>query len=195
MPKRKTQRPTKKAQVRKSAAKPAATKDRDIIPLILEDHKALKKLIRIMKNSDKELNERKKAFEEFTPLLVTHAKPEEQTMYVFLKADEDLRENGFEGDVEHGLADQLLEEIKRTDDEDLWSARVKVLAELVEHHIKEEEEELLPEFKKHSEREARLEMGVNFMNLKRQLENRGGMDTPEESREKREQIPEIRAQH
>jgi hemerythrin superfamily protein len=107
----------------------------DIIQMIMVDHKPLKKLIKVMKDSDQSLSARQKAFEEFAPLLVAHAKPEEQVLYVYMRKDEDLREESFEGEVEHGLADQMLEEAKRTDDEDLWSAKVKVLAELVEHHI------------------------------------------------------------
>ncbi|MBX2989377.1 MAG: hemerythrin domain-containing protein [Bdellovibrionaceae bacterium] len=142
----------------------------DIVQLILEDHKPLKKLIKIMKDTDKDLEERKAAFEQFAPLLVTHAKPEEQSLYVYMKKDEDTREEALEGDVEHGLADQMLEEAKRTDDEDLWTARVKVLAELVEHHIEEEEEELLPEFKKNSEPEERRKLGHIFLRLKDKIE-------------------------
>ncbi|HRO67447.1 MAG TPA: hemerythrin domain-containing protein [Pseudobdellovibrionaceae bacterium] len=155
----------------------------DIIQLILEDHKSLKKLIRTLKDTDKDISERMIAFEEFAPLLVTHAKPEEEVLYRALKKEEDLREEGFEGDVEHGLADQLLEEAKRTtEDEDLWSARVKVLAELVEHHIEEEEETMLPKYRQHSSSEDRSALGQKFLRLKEKLEEMGGDDTvPEES--------------
>ena len=155
----------------------------DIVNLILEDHKPLKRLIKIMKDSDKHsLSERSEAFAEFAPLLVVHAKPEEQVLYTYMKADEDLREGGFEGDVEHQLADQLVEEIMRTNDEDLWSARVKVLAELVEHHIEEEEKDLLPDFKKESEPSERRALGQKFLLFKTQLLEQGGTETPYESR-------------
>ncbi|NUN06917.1 MAG: hemerythrin domain-containing protein [Bdellovibrio sp.] len=155
----------------------------DIVNLILEDHKSLKRLIKVMKDSEKHrLAERAEAFAEFAPLLVAHAKPEEQVLYIYMKQDEDLREGGFEGDVEHQLADQLVEEIMRTDDEDLWSARVKVLAELVEHHIEEEEEDLLPDFKKESEENERRFMGQKFLLLKTKLLEQGGLETPHESR-------------
>ncbi|AFY01928.1 hemerythrin domain-containing protein [Bdellovibrio bacteriovorus] len=153
----------------------------DIVNLILEDHRPLKKLITILKNTDKDSSEREEAFAEFAPLLVTHAKPEEQVLYTYMKNNEELREEGFEGDVEHQLADQLLEEIMRTDDEDLWSARVKVLAELVEHHIEEEESELLPDFKKNSEPAERLAMGQQFLMLKTKLLEQGGTDAAHES--------------
>ena len=87
----------------------------------------------------------------------------------------------FEGDIEHGLADQLVEEIKRTEDDDMWSARVKVLAELVEHHIEEEEEELLPDYKNNSETAERMQLGQLFLKLKTQLLEQGGEDSPREA--------------
>ncbi len=142
------------------------TSKSDIVDIILEDHKPLKQLIKIMKNSDKSQEERFSAFEEFAPTLIAHAKPEEETLYVFMKNDEDLKEEGYEGDVEHSLADQLVEEIKRTTEPDLKSARIKVLAELVEHHIEEEEEELLPDFKKSSDVRDRNSLGSEFLKLK-----------------------------
>ncbi|HVK62392.1 MAG TPA: hemerythrin domain-containing protein [Bdellovibrionales bacterium] len=151
----------------------AESGEADIIELILTDHEPLKELIEILKDTENDLEERRDAFEQFGPLLVSHAKTEENILYEYLKEDEDLREEGFEGDVEHQLADQMLEEAKRTDDEDLWSARVKVLAELVEHHIEEEEEEMLPEFKKHSEKEDRIELGAAFTKLKNKIESEG----------------------
>lgn len=158
------------------------SKSQDIVQLILADHKPLKKLIAIMKDLDKSSSQRLVAFEEFAPLLLTHVKPEEETLYIYMKDVDDLREDGFEGDVEHMFADQMVEEIKRTDEgEDLWSARVKVLAELVEHHIEEEEEELLPNFKKYSEIEDRLQLGREFLQLKAKYQAMGSDDAPSES--------------
>ena len=154
----------------------------DIVGLILEDHKRLKELIKIMKDTDKEETARQDAFAEFAPALICHAKPEEQTLYVYMKSKEDLRAEGFEGDVEHQLADQLVEEIMRTDDNDLWSARVKVLAELVEHHIEEEESELLPDFKKNSQSNERDVLGAKFIDLKTDLLAKGATDSPHENK-------------
>ena len=44
---------------------------------------------------------------------------------------------------------------------------MKVLAELVEHHIEEEESDLLPDFKKRSEKEERIALGAEFLEAKR----------------------------
>ncbi len=146
--------------------------ENDIIRLILEDHKPLKQLIEIMKDSEKNVLERAAAFEEFAPLLLLHAKPEEESLYVYMKDHQELREDGYEGETEHSIADRLIEEIQAVeDDEDVWSAKVKVLAELVEHHIKEEEKEMFPEFLETSTVEERDHLGRRYQNLRRQFAN------------------------
>lgn len=165
----------------------------DLVSLILEDHVLLKELIEVLKDSDRSFEDREEAFAEFAPLLVMHAKPEEETLYMAMKDHEDMREEGFEGDVEHQLADQMLEEAKRTDDRDLWGARVKVLAELVEHHIKEEETEMLPNFKKNVDLETRVLLGEDFLMMKEDLLSEGGDDAPPEALLKKEDFkPELR---
>lgn len=165
-----------------------ASQGQDIIRLILEDHKPLKKLIKIMKDSEASMKSRKEAFQKFSSLLILHAKPEEQALYMQMKQEGDMREDAFEGDVEHQLAEQMLDEAKRTQDPDLWSARVKVLAELVEHHIKEEEKDMLPKFKKESDIKTRRELGEVFLNLKE-------MTRKEERQVKNAQLLEQHASH
>lgn len=158
-----------------------ANSPEDIINLILQDHKPLKELIKIMKDDEATPAERKQAFKKFAPLLVRHAKPEEQTWYVAMKKDDDTREEGLEGDVEHGLADQMAEEAKRTEDEDLLLARIKVLAELVEHHIEEEEEEMLPDYRENSELEERIEWGFAYLEAQTEIDAMGDDDAPHEN--------------
>ncbi len=139
----------------------------DIIEIILQDHKPLKKLIKVLKG-DVGLSEKRRAFKEFAPLLGAHAKPEEETLYVTFE-DDDMRSEGFEGETEHGIADQLIEEIKGLDDTDMWMAKAKVLAELVEHHIEEEEDEIFPEYKKHSDIDERVSLGEDYSRKREEL--------------------------
>jgi hemerythrin superfamily protein len=145
---------------------PKLSKPVDLVNIILEDHIALKNLIKVMKDSENEFEQRLEAFSDFVPALIAHAKPEEEILYTYLKSKEELREHGFEGDVEHSLADQLVEECKRTTDKDQLSAKIKVLAELVEHHIEEEEKEILPDYKKHSSIQERAQLADQFLTRK-----------------------------
>ncbi len=140
----------------------------DIVDLILNDHKSLKGLIEVMKNPEKSQEERYAAFEEFAELLLIHARTEEEVLYSRMKEDEELIEYAFEGDVEHNLADILVEEINVTSDEDMRAAQIKVLAELVEHHIEEEENEILPEFKKLCKFSERKELGDQFVKFQQE---------------------------
>jgi hypothetical protein len=172
----------KKSTSKSTPKKSVKTKrnENDIIEIILEDHKPLKELIETLKDTDTELEKRMQAFDEFAQLLVNHAKSEEQTLYVEMKEEDELRTEAFEGDVEHMLADQLLEEAKRTDDEDLWSAKVKVLAELVEHHIEEEESELLPSYRKCFDLEERVSLGEEYLALRAKIAEMGNDDAQSE---------------
>lgn len=139
--------------------------ENDLVELIKEDHKPLKELIKTLK-SDISREERADAFEEFALLLIAHSKPEEDVLYTLMKDKKELRSEGFEGDVEHQLAEQMVDEARRTTDPDLFVARTKVLAELVGHHIQEEEDMLLPDFKKSTTPSERLRMGQQFLKLK-----------------------------
>lgn len=158
---------SKKKAVSKKAAtkKKAANSKTDIVELILKHHKPLKSLIKTMKSDRADYQKKKAAFDEFVPALMSHAKPEEQCWYENLKTEHDMKVEGIEGDTEHALADLLVGQLKTESDEDTFTAKVKVLAELVEHHIEEEEEEMLPEYKKVSTPEERASVGQRYLVL------------------------------
>lgn len=149
----------------KSKAK-QKTSGNDIIQIILQDHKPLKQLIKTLKDDEAEFSEKKPVFQEFAPLLLSHAEPEEQSLYKHMKEEEELRAEGFEGQTEHAIAAQLIDDINQTSDEDEWMAKVKVLAEMVEHHIEEEEEEMFPDLKKELDSEERIAIGEEYIRLR-----------------------------
>ena len=78
-------------------------------------------------------------------MLVVHAMIEEEIFYPAARAagiDAALLN---EAEVEHGAAKALIAQIGATEPSDpLYNARVKVLGEYIEHHVKEEEGELFP---------------------------------------------------
>lgn len=145
-------------------------KKQDIIQLILTDHKPLKKFIKILKDTEKPIFERQAAFEEFAPMLSLHAHAEEEALYKNIELDEELRVEGYEGEVEHMLAEQLIASVQGEQEEYMWTAKAKVLAELVEHHIEEEEEEMLPDVRKSLPVEMRQEIGAMYLEFKKKFE-------------------------
>lgn len=154
----------------------------DLVSTILEDHKPLKELIEIMKDLETPFDDRKESFMEFAPLLLTHAKAEEKSLYKFLmhSAKSELKTEGFEGQEEHNLADLLTEEIKRTTDPDAMSARIKVIAELVEHHIQEEESEMLPKVQRAVDESDLFKLNDEYLRFMEELIAEGQDDAPSE---------------
>ena len=150
-----------------SASKSAQNSKNDIIKLILVDHEPLKRFVGILKDLDTPIRTRRRIFEQFAPLLLVHIRSEQESLYTFLKDEsKELRIDGLEGEVEHELAERMIEEVKMSEDADVWSARVKVLAELVEHHLREEESDMFPIFKKESDAEDRVMLGKQYLELK-----------------------------
>jgi hemerythrin superfamily protein len=160
----------RKAATRKSTApKKSAKNEGDIISIILEDHKPLKKFLTIMKGKAT-LAQKQKAYSQFAPLLTAHAKPEEKTLYISMKNSDGLKSEAFEAEAEHFILDQLIEEIKGIENEDVWFAKVKVLAEIFEKHIEEEEKVMFAAVKKQINIQERLELGLHYLTLKKQYE-------------------------
>lgn len=142
--------------------------EKDICLLIENDHIPLKDFIKIMKGTGL-LLDKVAAFEQFSPLLIAHSKPEESSLYEVMKNEGHLRQNGIKGDTEHALADALIEEIRGVKEEEEWQAKVKVLAELVEHHIHEEEHQMLPLVKERFSLAEREAMGEAYLQIRADL--------------------------
>jgi len=162
-------KPSSKKQEQRPEPMAADGKHYDILQMILDDHKPLKRCIEILKNSELSLSSRRAAFNEFAPLLIIHAKAEEAILYAFEKTEVDMREEAFEGGVEHALAEQMVEEVKQSVDKDIWSAKAKVLAEFVDHHIKEEETEMFPELKKEAGASDLIRLGEEYQSKKDEI--------------------------
>ena len=86
--------------------------------------------------------ERATLFGEMRAKLVAHAQAEAKVLYARMEKDgEESRRFALEGDVEHEIVEAQLTALARarSPERDEWLARVKVLRELVNHHVREEE--------------------------------------------------------
>jgi hemerythrin superfamily protein len=101
--------------------------------------------------------------------LTLHAQVEEEILYpaarTALAHDEDLVDEAY---VEHASAKSLVAQIKTmTNDQPLFDAKVHVLGEYIDHHVREEEGELFPKLRKASlDLQA---MGARLVERKKQL--------------------------
>jgi hemerythrin superfamily protein len=135
-----------------AASKSSAGKD-DAIKLLTADHKEVKALFKDYEKlvKDEADDEEKQALaEQICMMLTVHATAEEELFYPAardaLGEEEDLID---EADVEHATAKELIAQIQGSSPDDPhYDAKVKVLGEYIDHHVKEEEGEIFPKVKK-----------------------------------------------
>ena len=143
---------SKKSASKSSAAKSSAGSE-DAIKLLTADHKEVKALFKEYEKlvKDEAGDEEKQALaEQICTMLTVHATAEEELFYPAardaLGDDEDLVD---EADVEHSTAKELIAQIQGSSPDDPhYDAKVKVLGEYIDHHVKEEQNELFKEAKK-----------------------------------------------
>lgn len=132
----------------------------DAVNLLMRDHKEVKALFKQydkLANAEAPASERAAMAAEICSKLTVHATVEEELFYPaareLLGDDEDLVD---EATVEHASAKDLIAQIENASPDDpLYDAKVKVLAEYIDHHVKEEEGEMFPKVRK-----TRLDLGT-----------------------------------
>ena len=180
--------PTTKSAGAKSAAKKSAssTKGRsapnrasatNAIRLLTSDHREVKALFQQYEelvDHEAEDDEKQAMAQKICAMLTVHAQVEEEIFYPAAK--ECIREADLvdEATVEHASAKDLIAQLEGSaPSEELFDAKVKVLSEYIDHHVKEEEGELFPQA-----RRAKLnmeELGRQIAERKSELMSELGM--------------------
>jgi hemerythrin-like domain-containing protein len=106
------------------------------------DHSEVDTLLgRIMDSEDGA--ERARLFSEMTNKLLPHLEAEQEILYLPLEngKEEESRKFGHEGASEHRMVEQQVDKMTGMHDtlSDQWTAELKVLQDLIEHHVGEEE--------------------------------------------------------
>ena len=123
------------------------------IDLLLEDHKRVKAILNQLSDStERALKKRTELLNKLDMEITIHTRLEEEILYpVFKKAGgKEQAVMYHEAKEEHRTVDSLvLPDLKKTAPDSLeFSGRVKVVKELLEHHIEEEETEMFPQARK-----------------------------------------------
>lgn len=123
----------------------ATAKPRDAVALLKQDHDEVKAMFEQYEAlGDRAFAAKQKLAEKICLELTRHAIAEEEIFYPAMRAGaEDADDMVDEATVEHASAKDLIAQIHAMDPhDDLYDAKVKVLGEYIEHHVKEEEKEM-----------------------------------------------------
>lgn len=117
------------------------------IDLLKQHHDEVKELFSKIEKTDAQ-NEKATLFRELAGKLVGHDGIEREIFYPACEEALGLTDDLGEALVEHGVVEFSLYQADQSLGKDDFDYKVKVLKELLEHHIEEEEEEFFPKVRK-----------------------------------------------
>ncbi len=141
----------------------------DILDTLQAEHDEVQELLRKLTKSDNG-REQKSLLAQVKQALVPHTKAEEQVVYdpVSALSGEEAKIDGAEGYTEHALASATLMQLdKLTANTPEFKASAKVLKELIDHHVQEEERNIWAQVKQNFSAEQREQMNRDFLAAKK----------------------------
>lgn len=152
------------------------TPDLSIIELLLFDHQCLKRCIKVLADHNALKSKKRALAKEFLDCLHKHTSAERKAVYEPLLNNEEMHFTILEAQIEHEMISQKagglktrLNRIRSLDDE--TEAELKVLADLVRNHLREEESEMLPKLQQAVDDLSLKEMGVEFLRFRKLTSN------------------------
>jgi hemerythrin-like domain-containing protein len=132
--------------------------------MLKSDHTTLKRLLReLSETTDRAVKQRESLVSQIERELKTHAQVEEEVFYPAFKAaasKTDAEELFYEAAEEHHVADMVLPALKASNPKSPeFKAKAKVLKDLIEHHIKEEETQMFQVARQLFDEEQLRELG------------------------------------
>src|ERR1700684_4153163 len=160
---------------------PSGAHEQDAIAMLMADHKKVKKLFSDFDKLKEEGSEEDKSaiVEQICNELKIHTELEEEIFYPAVRKaidDSDLMDEAL---VEHAGAKELIAQLEdASPEDDLYDAKVTVLGEQIDHHVKEEEGDMFPKAKKAKVDTAAL--GATMAKRKAALMTEMGIDAAAE---------------
>jgi hypothetical protein len=151
-----------------------APDETDVLDTLKKEHDEVQELLANLVDSDKAA-ERKSLLKQVKAALIPHSKAEEKVVYdavIAAKSQKSKNQiDGAEGYLEHALASQTLLKLDKiipmTSPE--FTAHAKVLKELIDHHVQEEERNIWADVKENFDSDARIAMNLRFLAAKKKV--------------------------
>lgn len=148
---------------------------KNAIQLLKEDHKKVKDLLsQLVETTTRAEKTRRQLLEKIAQELEVHTHIEEEIFYPAFKeaGNSEFSKMYFEALEEHRAVDELvLPDLKKTEpSSEKFSGRAKVLKELVEHHIDEEEKDMFKKASQAFSKDELMELGKQMAARKQELQ-------------------------
>lgn len=151
----------------------------DAITLLKKDHRGVEALLQQVQDLSEGAHvKRRELFEKIDKELRVHSKIEETIFYPALKQkaksekDDGATEEVLEAYEEHANVKSMIEKLEATDASDeTYEAKLRVLSELVKHHVHEEEHEMFKEAAELMDESELEQLGGRLARMKEELLN------------------------
>ncbi len=142
----------------------------DIFDVLSTDHEKVRKILEQMEQSSTRAGKRREALlDHLSENLLPHMYAEEQYFYQILLDETSDKEIVYQALEEHRAAKAVLMDLEDAPSDDpRWLARCKVLKELVEHHIEEEESTVFDLARDIMDQDRAAEVAKRFKALKKE---------------------------
>ncbi len=129
---------------------------------LVDHHDEMRKLVKEIKKDASKFIYLKKHLD-------VHHELEEDLLLSTLHTKKEIKDESHESQEEHVILNQaLLGLADFPKDNERWMVKFKVLEEILDHHLEEEENELFPEVEKLLDDKTQKELGTRFAELKKQ---------------------------
>lgn len=129
----------------------ARATSQDALKLLTKDHAEVKKMFKQFDQcaSKNDAKGKVQIANQICMELLIHTQVEEEIFYPAARAALDAGDLLNEAEVEHQSAKALIAQIQEMDPDDaMYDAKVTVLGEYIQHHVKEEEKEMFPKMQR-----------------------------------------------
>lgn len=146
----------------------------DILDTLKKEHDEVGAMLARLVDSHS-VSERRALVKKIKAALIPHMKAEQKVVYdaVIALRPKDAKTHGEEGYIEHKMAGEallLLGKISNAASPEFLAA-AKVLKELIEHHVQEEERDIWADLREHFDAARRAQMNKRFEQAKKRVRN------------------------
>jgi iron-sulfur cluster repair protein YtfE (RIC family) len=140
----------------------------DAFQILAKDHRAVEQIFeQIEKSDNRGAKHREQLFHKVRQELKLHTQIEEKVFYPELKRHDGTKKLVGEALLEHGEVEQMLQEIGRlSPEDDQWSEMVNELKLAVQHHVREEEDQMFPAARRELDQSRIDEIGRRIEEMK-----------------------------